>query len=208
MSSQNPNNPGNGPGQPQEPGNPPPYTQEVQHSQVTARVPDKVSRGLLSTAVLVLQGPHEFVLDFVQGMAQPHQIVARVVLPPTVMPALIAAMRENLNNFQTRFGPAPALPFIPPPPVPPRIEEIYEQLKLGDDVMSGVYANAAMISHTPAEFCIDFITTFYPRSAVSCRVYVAAARLAGVLDSLARSFQQYQQKLGAPPPQAPPPALG
>ena len=70
--------------------------------------------------------------------------------------------------------------------------------------MSGVYANAAMISHTPAEFCVDFITTFYPRSPVSCRIYITAARLGGILDSLTRSYQQYQQKLAAPPPPPPP----
>ena len=198
MSSQPPGNPGGSAGQPG------PYTQEIQHAQVTARVPEKVSRGVLSTAVLVLQGPHEFVLDFVLGMAQPHQIAARVVLPPTVMPALISALRENLGNYQVRFGPPPPLPEPPPPPVPPRIEEMYEQLKLPDDVMTGVYATAAMISHTPAEFCIDFITTFYPRSAVSCRVYVAAARMPALLDSLTRAYQQYQQKLAPPPPNVSP----
>src|SRR5262245_61216104 len=194
MSSQEPGHPGSNP----EP--PGPYTQEIQHPQVTARVPEKVSRGVLSTAVLVLQGPHEFVLDFVLGMAQPHQIAARVVLSPTVMPALIGALRENLGNYQMRFGPPPPLPVPPPPPVRRSIEEIYEQLNLPDEVMTGVYANAAMISHTPAEFCIDFITSFYPRSAVSCRVYVAAARMPGLLDSLTRSYQQYQQKLTPPPP--------
>jgi hypothetical protein len=189
---------------PNRPHNPGPYTQEIQHQQVTARIPEKVGRGVFSTAVLVLQGPHEFVLDFVQGMAQPHQIAARIAIPPSVMPALITALRENLNNFQARFGPPAALPVAPPPPTPPRIEEIYEQLKLPDDQMSGVYANAAMISHTPAEFCIDFITTFYPRSAVSCRVYVSAPRLPGILDSLTRSFQQYQQKIAGTPPPRPP----
>ncbi|HXG08328.1 MAG TPA: DUF3467 domain-containing protein [Gemmataceae bacterium] len=202
MSAQRPDNPG-GPERPQGPGQPTPYTQEIQHAQVTARIPEKVSRGVFSTAVIVLQGPHEFVLDFVLGMAQPHQIAARVIVPPTVMPALIAALRENLHHYQAKFGPPPPLPVPPPPAAPPRIEEIYDQLKLPEDVMSGVYANAAMISHTPAEFCFDFITTFFPRSAVSCRVYVSAARLPGVLDSLTRSYQQYQQKLASAPP--PPP---
>lgn len=194
------------PEQPDNPGGQPPLSQEIQHLQVSARVPEKVNRGVFSTAVMVLQGQHEFVLDFVLGIVQPHQIAARVVVPPTVMPALVTAIRENLNNYQARFGPPPPLPVPPPPLVPPRIEDIYEQLKLSDDIMSGVYANAAMISHTPAEFCIDFITTFYPRSAVSCRIYVAAARLPGFLDSLSRSYQQYQQKLSPPhPPDAPRP---
>lgn len=191
------------PPSPQGPPPPGPYTQEIQHQQVTARIPEKVGRGLFTTAVLVLQGPHEFVLDFVQGMAQPHQITARVVVPPSVMPALIAALRENLHNFQSRFGPPPPMPAAPAPATPPRIEEIYETLKMPDDIMSGIYSNAAMISHTPAEFCVDFITTFYPRSAVSCRVYITAARLPGILDSLTRAYQQYQQKMAAPPPRPP-----
>src|SRR5262245_24550884 len=124
------------PDHPDRPQQPVPFNQEVQHSQVTARIPEKVGRGVFSSEMLVLQGPHEFVLDFVQGMAQPHQIAARVSIPPTVMPALIAALRENLNNFQARFGPPAALPVPPPPPIPPRIDEIYEQLKLPDELMS------------------------------------------------------------------------
>ena len=90
---------------------------------------------------------------------------------------------------------------------PPSIEEIYEQLKLPDDMLSGDYANAVMIAHTPAEFCFDFITNFYPRSAVSCRVFLSAPQVPRLLDSLIRSFQQYQQKLRAaqpPPPPQPP----
>ena len=39
--------------------------------------------GLRETRCLVFQGPHEFVIDFMLRMAMPHQIVARVVLPPS-----------------------------------------------------------------------------------------------------------------------------
>jgi hypothetical protein len=182
------------------------YTQEVQHSQVSARVPEKVSRGVFSTGAMIFQGPHEFVIDFVLRMAQPHQIVARVILPPTIVPSVIAALRDNLNNYQAKFGPPPPLPTPPNPPAPPPIEEIYSQLKLPDDMMSGVYANAVMIAHSAAEFYLDFITSFYPRSAVSCRVYLSAPQVPGLLNTLSRSFQQYQQKMasGQPPkPQEP-----
>src|SRR5215467_10046256 len=86
------------------------YTQEVQHSQVSARVPEKVGRGVFSTGAMVFQGPHEFVIDFVLRMAQPHQIAARVVLPISIMPSVIGALRENLNNYQNKFGPPPQLP--------------------------------------------------------------------------------------------------
>jgi hypothetical protein len=182
------------------------YTQEIKHQQVGARVPEKVSRGVFSTGALVLQGPHEFVIDFVLRMTNPHHISARVILPFTLIPSFIHALRENLSNFTKRFGPPPGLPTPPPNQPPPSIEEIYDQLKLQDDMMSGVYANAVMIAHTPSEFCFDFITNFYPRSAVSCRVYLSAPQVPRFLETITRSFQQYQQKLAAQrPPTEPPP---
>lgn len=194
---------GRGPeGRPGEPGM---FSQELQHPQVSARVPEKVGRGVFSTGALIFQGPHEFGIDFVLRVAQPHQVVARVVLPPTLVPGLIGALRENLARFTAQFGPPPPLPGPPPGTPMPSIEEIYQQLKIPDDLLSGVYANAVMIVHTPAEFCFDFITGFYPKSAVSCRVFLSAPQVPGLLNSLTHSYQQYQQKIASqqPPPKPP-----
>ena len=65
-------------------GDPGPYTQEIRHSHVSARVPEKVGRGVFSTGALVLQGPHEFVIDFVVRMANPHQVAARAFVKQVV----------------------------------------------------------------------------------------------------------------------------
>ncbi len=201
MNSEQPQDPQHKPDQPVPPDSPGGYTQEIQHSQVSARIPEKVSRGVLSTGIMVLQGANEFVIDFVLSLAHPSQIVARVVLPPSIMPNMLAALRENLGLYQAKYGPPPPLP-VPNPPTPPPIDEIYRQLKLPDELLSGVYANTVMIAHSPAEFYFDFITSFYPRSAVSCRVFFSAPQIPGILNTLTRSYQQYQQKLtsGSPPP--------
>lgn len=209
MSSQQPPDSGDPGDRPADPDNPGSVTQEIRHTQVSARVPESVGRGVFSTGAIVLQGPHEFTIDFILRLAHPYQVVARVVLSPVTMPRLITALRENLNKYQQNFGPPPALPTGPTPAKPPTIEEIYDQLKLPDDLLSGIYANAMMITHSPAEFCFDFITNFYPRSAVSCRVFLAAAQVPRLLDTLSRSFQQYQQKMAGggqqqPPSQDPP----
>jgi len=193
MNSEKPDNPDDSSRQP--PPDPGAFTQEVQHQQISARVPERVARGVFSTGAMIFQGPHEFVVDFVLRMAQPHQIVARVVLPLSIMPSVIGALRENLGNYTSKFGPPPALPAPPTQPTPPPIEEIYSQLKLADEMLSGFYANAVMIAHSSAEFYFDFITNFYPRSAVSCRVYLSAPQVPGLLNTLTRSFQQYQQKM-------------
>ena len=191
MSAEHPENHPEG-SKPPEPG---PFTQQVQHQNIGARVPEKVARGVFSNGVLVVQGPQEFALDFMLRMAKPHQLVARVILPPSNLPGLIGALTENLNRYQSVFGPVPGLMQSPPPAKPPSVAEIYEELKFPDDLLSGTYANATMISHSQAEFCFDFITNLFPRSVVSCRVYLAAPHVPGLLQSLSRSFQQYQQKL-------------
>lgn len=187
-------------------GEPGPTSQEIRHAQVSARVPEKIGRGVFSTGAVVLQGAHEFIIDFLLRMTSPQQVAARVVLPPVVMGQFAAALRENLGHYQRNFGGPPQAPTprgpVVTPPKPPPVEELYDQLKLPDDVLSGVYANAVMISHTPTEFAFDFITTFYPRSAVSCRIFLAAPNVPRFLESLAHSFEQYQRRRR--PPESPP----
>ena len=68
------------------------------------------------------------------------------------------------------------MPATPPPAKPPSIEEVYDQLKISDDVLTGAYANAALLTHSAAEFCFDFVTNFYPKAAVSARVFSARPR--------------------------------
>ena len=81
-----------------------------------------------------------------------------------------SAMRDNIGKFEQRFGPIPQMPKPPQPPKPPTIQEIYDDLKMMDDMHAGSYANAVMIGHGPSEFTFDFITRFFPNAAVSARV--------------------------------------
>lgn len=187
-------------GQPAPPG---PTSQEIRHAHVSALVPEKVGRGVFSTGAVVLQGSHEFVIDFLLRMTSPHQVAARVVLPPDVVGRFIAALRENLGNYRRNFGSLPQGPQMKPPPAAPQqtpVQELYDHLKIPEDVVSGRYANAVMIGHTATEFSFDFITTFFPRSAVSCRVYLSAPNVPRFLDSLTHAFEQYQRRLRGQPP--------
>ena len=62
------------------------------------------------------------------------------------------------------------MPAVPEKPRP--VQEIYDDLKIPEDVVSGVYANTVMVGHTPVEFGLDFITSFIPHAAVSARVWM------------------------------------
>ena len=202
-----PSQPGNEGKKPQ--GDPNTIVQEFQHGNVGARVPEKVARGVFSTGVLVLQGASEFVLDFVLRMNQPHQVVARVVMPNHLVPQFIEALSTNLENYRKTFGAMPPpLPQGPPPAKPPTIEEIYQDLKIPEDVMVGAYTNAVMVVHSASEFCLEFIAQFYPKSLITARVFLSAPQMPVLLNSMTQSWNNFQTKLAQQQHQKPPAGSG
>ncbi len=83
---------------------------------VRARIPEHVAKGEISTGVIVVTGPTEYVLDFVRNLPRPNCIVARVVLTHLVMPQFIDALSTNVQMFRNRYGELPGAS-IPPTPV-------------------------------------------------------------------------------------------
>ena len=173
---------------------------------VRARVPDHVADGCFSTGAIVMTGPSEFIIDFLQTIGRPHRVAARVIIPHPVMPQFIEALNTNLDLYRTRFG-------DPPSPQPqnqdpnvrrPTPQEIYDDLKLPDEVLSGVYANGVMIGHGATEFGLDFLTSFFPQSAVSSRVFVASGQVPRLLESLRGAVRQLEQRQQAANGQLPP----
>ena len=200
--SSQPNSPsgasGDGPGS---------ITQQVHYSHLSARLPEKINRGTFATNVLVLGGAQELVCDFLLRMVPPAQLAARVVLPYSALGPVVSAVAENLESFKARFGAPPVLPPPPPNAPPPNIAEVYEQMKTPDEIVVGAYANTLMITHTAAEFCLDFILDAFPRPVVTNRIYLSAPQIAPWLETLKRTLAQYQARLagGLPPTQTPPP---
>jgi hypothetical protein len=182
------------------------YTQKFSHNPVAARVPEKIGRGVFSTGVLVQDGPGEFVLDFLQSLARPPTIVARVILSPIAMVSFINSLKENYGNFVKNFGAPQQLP-KPPTQNRPTIQELYDHFKLPEELMSGSYANSFLIAHAPSEFVFDFITGFFPTASVSARAYLASQQIPRLLDTLQTSLIQHQQRFGPTPTPAPPQSL-
>ena len=179
------------------------YSQQVQHSPVSARLPDRVAPGVFSTGVIVIEGAEEYVLDFTQGLNRPPRVAARVVLTPNVASQFAAALKENLHRYEQTFGPPKPLPQPPGEQRRRSVQEIYQDLRLSDELLSGVYANTVMIGHSPSEFFFDFITRFFPTAAVSARVYVAASQVPQMLGALTNSLQNRRGR-GPEPPKGPP----
>ncbi len=168
----------------------------------SARVPEKV-RGVYCTGQIIHDSPKEFVIDFLQGLNRPFQVVARVVMTPQTFAEFIQTFQQNLGNYTRTFG-EPTMPATPPPERRPSIEEIYENYKLADDQHSGVYANNVIIGHAPTEFLFDFFTAFYPTPAVGARVILPAGQAPKFLATLRNSMTQFTQRYMKPPGDQPP----
>ena len=188
-----------------------------------ARVPDHVADGCFSTGAIVMTGPSEYVVDFLQTIGRPHRVARRVIVPHPVMPQFIDALNTNLDLYKSRFGDPPVPPQNQNQTRRPTPQEIYDDLKLPDEVLSGVYANGVMIGHGASEFGLDFLTSFFPQSAVSARVFVSAGQVPRLLESLKSAVRQLEQRqqaaasgvtatiepVGDPPvPKDPPPSVG
>ena len=180
---------------PNQDGNSGQYNQRIEHAPVTARVPERVARGVFSTGVIIIDGPYEFVLDFVMGLVQPRQVVARVVMSPVVVEQFVHAIRDNVGKYESRFGKIPEIPKPPTPPRQPTIQEIYDDLKISDETHAGAYANAVLMSHGTSEFTFDFITRFFPTAAVAARVFLAAPQVPKLLESLSSSLNRYRARV-------------
>jgi hypothetical protein len=76
--------------------------------------------GVYANALAVWHTPHEFTLDFMvtanppqpaqtpEGetvIRAPHQLVARVRIPPGAVFDIIRAINENMTNYEQAFGP-------------------------------------------------------------------------------------------------------
>jgi hypothetical protein len=182
----NPNSPGSNP----------------QSKPVSARVPEKIARGVVATGFMASFGPNEVVLDFLQFISRPAHLAARVVMTPVVMEQFLAVLRENLGRYTNTFGPPPVLPKHPDDR-PRTAQEIYDELKVTDEQLCGVYANAVLVHHTPAEFAMDFITTFFPNAVVSARVYLSSSRMPSLVETLNNVLTQYQRQRAGQNPGGP-----
>jgi len=76
-----------------------PISQELQ-----IQVPPEVQRGVYANQMFATHTQEEFILDFILA-SQPAAVVnARVIISPTPAKRIVAALQENINNYESNFG--------------------------------------------------------------------------------------------------------
>jgi len=79
---------------------------KVPETALQIQIDDAVAQGLYANMALVNHSDAEFTLDFIY--VQPQQpkatVRARIITSPRHMKRLIAAMADNLQKYEARFG--------------------------------------------------------------------------------------------------------
>ena len=114
-----------------------PSSEQPAPKHVSARVPESVAKGEFCTGVVVMASPQELVLDFIQTLVQPNQLVSRVVLPWPTLPSLLKALKQNLDNHQRRFGPSEEAPSPITVPRPTTLDEDKADSGPGESLTTG-----------------------------------------------------------------------
>jgi hypothetical protein len=72
------------------------------------------------------------------------------------------------------------------------------KINIAQDKAQGVFANLALIAHTPTEFVLDFaqIMPGVPQANVVARVIVTPDQAKKILAALQNNIGQYEQKFG------------
>lgn len=71
-------------------------------------------------------------------------------------------------------------------------------LEISDEVAAGTYSNLAIISHTPAEFVIDFIQVLpgMPKARVRSRIILSPHHFKRLVLAMQDNLQKYESRLG------------
>ena len=72
------------------------------------------------------------------------------------------------------------------------------QIKISDEVLKGIYANAMQVAHSREEFILDFLNLSPHMGAgvVSSRVIMSPGHLKRVIAALADNLKRYENRFG------------
>lgn len=82
------------------------------------------------------------------------------------------------------------------PPIPPPGQQI--NIELGEKEAEGIYSNLAIISHSPAEFIMDFTRVLpgVPKAKVNARIIMTPQHAKMLLRALKENIEKYENQFG------------
>src|ERR1051326_5350208 len=70
------------------------------------------------------------------------------------------------------------------------------QVKVGDEVLKGTYANMVQVSHGQEEFVLDFMNIFPPQGIIASRVIVSPGHMKRLISAMQENLKRFEDKFG------------
>lgn len=72
-------------------------------------------------------------------------------------------------------------------------------IELPEEIAEGIYANLAIISHSPTEFVVDFIRAMpnMPQARVKSRIILTPEHAKRLLSALSDNIRKFEQQFGS-----------
>lgn len=81
-----------------------PQGQSVVGGQIQVKITDEVLKGVYANMAQVAHSPEEFVVDFMNLIGGAGIVTARIIVSPSHMKRIAAAMAENVKRYEEQFG--------------------------------------------------------------------------------------------------------
>ncbi|MDQ6954894.1 MAG: DUF3467 domain-containing protein [Mariprofundaceae bacterium] len=78
--------------------------QEAAPQELQIQVSPDIQRGTYANQMFVAHTQEEFILDFILASQPAAMINARVIVSPTHAKRIVAALQENINNYESHYG--------------------------------------------------------------------------------------------------------
>lgn len=78
-----------------------------QKNQINIELSEEIAEGIYSNLAMIAHSNSEFVIDFIRLMPglPKAKVKARIVITPEHARRLLAALKENIENYERNFGP-------------------------------------------------------------------------------------------------------
>jgi hypothetical protein len=96
-------------------------TDPKDQNQFSIELNEEIAQGIYSNLAVINHSAAEFIIDFIRivpGMPKPHaRVMSRIILTPEHTKRLVAALRDNIEKYESVFGtikevkdPGPVMP--------------------------------------------------------------------------------------------------
>lgn len=75
-----------------------------QGQQIQVKAPDEVLKGAYANMVQIGHTQEEFILDFMNLFPPAGILTSRVIISPSHMKRIVAALEDNLKRYEEQFG--------------------------------------------------------------------------------------------------------